>query len=82
MRLDPAALGFSGDAGTAWPEIALRFTLSQPGVHTAIIGTTNPENAKTNLDAAAKGPLPAEVVKKIGEAFRAADPRGEWAGQT
>jgi aryl-alcohol dehydrogenase-like predicted oxidoreductase len=82
MDLDPAALGFPGDRDAAWPEIALRFTLSQPGVHTAIIGTTNPENARANLAAAGKGPLPADVVNKIRQAFRAADPQGEWTGQT
>ena len=82
MRLDPAALGFSGDPAAAWPELALRFTLSQPGVHVAIIGTTNPENAKANLEAAEKGPLPAEAVRMIREAFRGADPAGAWAGET
>ena len=81
MRLDPAALGFSGAPESAWPELALRFTLSQGGVHTAIIGTTNPENAKANLAAAEKGPLPPEVVKQIRDAFRAADPKGAWTGQ-
>jgi len=79
MRLDPAALGFTGD--NAWPELALRFTLSQPGVHTAIIGTTNPDNARLNLSIAAKGPLPADVVERIRAAFRAADPSGAWTGQ-
>jgi aryl-alcohol dehydrogenase-like predicted oxidoreductase len=82
MRLDPAALGFRGTAERAWPELALRFTLSQGGVHCAIIGTTNPDNARANLEAAAKGPLPAEVVRKVREAFRAADPKGQWEGQT
>src|SRR4051794_39010547 len=82
MRLDPASLGFAGDPRQAWPELALRFTLSQPGVHTAIIGTTNPENARANIEAASKGPLPPEVVKKIRAAFKAADPKGAWAGQT
>src|SRR4051812_46621308 len=33
MKLDPAALGVSGPPEQAWPELALRFTLSQPGVH-------------------------------------------------
>jgi aryl-alcohol dehydrogenase-like predicted oxidoreductase len=82
MRLDRAALGFKGPPEQAWPELALRFTLSQPGVHTAIIGTTNPENAKANLAAVERGPLPEDVVRKVREAFRAADPGGTWVGQT
>jgi aryl-alcohol dehydrogenase-like predicted oxidoreductase len=79
MGLKANELGFKD---SDWPEIALRFTLSQPGVHTAIIGTTNPANAQANLDAANKGPLPAPVVQKIRDAFRNADPSGSWMGQT
>jgi aryl-alcohol dehydrogenase-like predicted oxidoreductase len=58
----------------------LRFTLSQPGVHTAIIGTTNPDNARKNIATAEKGPLPPDAVEKIRAAFRAADPTGQWKG--
>jgi aryl-alcohol dehydrogenase-like predicted oxidoreductase len=82
MRLEPGALGIAGPAETAWPELALRFTLSQRGVHTAIIGTTNPENAAANVAHAAKGPLPADAVEKIRAAFLAADPERKWVGQT
>ena len=82
MKLDPAALGVSGPPDRAWPELALRFTLSQPGVHCAIIGTTNPDNARANIAMADKGPLPAEAVRKVREAFRRADPQGAWLGQT
>jgi aryl-alcohol dehydrogenase-like predicted oxidoreductase len=82
MRLAPASLGFPGARDAAWSELALRFTLSQPGVHTAIIGTTNPDNAKANLAAAEKGPLPADVVRNVRDAFKAADPNGSWSGQT
>jgi aryl-alcohol dehydrogenase-like predicted oxidoreductase len=82
IALDPAELGFSGPREQAWPELALRFTLSQPGVHCAIIGTTNPENAKANIAAAEKGPLPPEVVRKVRDAFRRADPTRAWLGQT
>ena len=82
MKLDPAKLGLGGPPAAAWPELALRFTLSQPGVHVAIIGTTNPENARGNIAAAEKGPLPAEVVQKIRDAFKAANPDGSWVGQT
>jgi aryl-alcohol dehydrogenase-like predicted oxidoreductase len=82
IGLDPTELGFAGPAEQAWPELALRFTLSQPGVHCAIIGTTNPDNAIANMAAAEKGPLPAEVAGKVREAFRRADPQRSWIGQT
>jgi aryl-alcohol dehydrogenase-like predicted oxidoreductase len=82
LGIDPARLGFKGPPGQAWPELALRFTLSQPGVHCAIIGTTNPENMRANIAAAEKGPLPAEVVQKVRQAYQAADPNRSWLGQT
>jgi aryl-alcohol dehydrogenase-like predicted oxidoreductase len=75
-------LGYNDSDTSAWAEIALRFTLSHPGVHTAIIGTTNPKHAEANLAATEKGPLPADIVGKIRATFRQADPRGTWAGQT
>ena len=62
MELDPGDL--------AWDELALRFTLSTPGVSSAITGSRNLEHMQKNLDAAAKGPLPAEVYAMVREAFR------------
>jgi aryl-alcohol dehydrogenase-like predicted oxidoreductase len=62
--------------------MALRFTLGIDGVHTAIIGTTNPDNAAANLRYAAAGPLPELVMRKIRESFRSADPDRRWTGQT
>jgi aryl-alcohol dehydrogenase-like predicted oxidoreductase len=82
MGIHHADFGFTGPASQAWTELALRFTLSQPGVHCAIIGTTNPDHAQQNLAAAAKGPLPSEVVAKIRDAFRKADVGRNWSGQT
>ncbi len=72
MNLDLSALGFDGPPEEAWPELALRFTLSHPGVHTAILGTTKLENARANLQAAEKGPLPDDVVQSVQQAFRMA----------
>lgn len=72
------------EATTDWSQVALRFTLSQPGVHTAIIGTTNPDNARHNIEAASQGALPDETVQKIKEAFqKAQSASGEvWKAQT
>jgi aryl-alcohol dehydrogenase-like predicted oxidoreductase len=82
MGLRLSDLGAGDSKANAWCEIALRFTLSQPGVHTAVIGTTNPKNAEANIAAANKGPLPSDIVGKIRAAFRQADPRGQWKGLT
>ena len=82
MDLNSADLGFSGPPDQVWPEIALRFTLSIPGVHTAIIGTTNPQNARANIDAANKGPLPQATVDALRNAFEQGNTDGIWTGQT
>lgn len=83
MQINPGDLGFKGDPADVWPEIALRFTISEPGVHSAIIGTTNPEHLAANIEAARKGRLPEQSVLKIRQAFRSAEERsGErWIGQ-
>lgn len=78
MNITPQSVGFSGE----WVELALRFTLSQPGVTCAIIGTSKFQNAQANLAHAQKPDLPGDVIQKIRSAFRAADPEGSWTGQT
>jgi len=81
MAITPEDLGHSVDA---WPEIALRFTLSQPGLSCAIVGTTKASHVATNLAAAAKGPLLADEVAALRAAFQKAEAvAGEtWLGQT
>ena len=61
--------------------IALRFTLGLPGVHTTVIGTTNPERFAQNLPLAAAGPLPPEQVAAI-RARWAEVAKPDWTGQT
>jgi len=84
MGITPFELGYFGHADVEWPEIALKFTLAQPGVHSALVGTTSRTNAKANLMAAAKNPLREQVVQKLRDAFhRAEREAGEtWHGQT
>ena len=84
MGLKIEDLGFKGRPEEVWPQIALRFTLSIEDVHSAIIGTTRPDNAERNIQYAEKGPLPPDVVKKIRFAFEKAQASagGGWSGQT
>jgi aryl-alcohol dehydrogenase-like predicted oxidoreductase len=79
MNITAEEFGFTAEQ---WPELALRFTLSFPEVSTAIVGTTNPDNAKLNLEAAKKGPLPGDVVERIRAKFRATEGSAAWTGQT
>jgi aryl-alcohol dehydrogenase-like predicted oxidoreductase len=60
--------------------IALRFTLSAPGVTTAIVGTTKPGRWRENAELLAAGPLPAEQFERIRQRWRqVAD--ASWVGQ-
>jgi aryl-alcohol dehydrogenase-like predicted oxidoreductase len=59
---------------------ALRFTLSVPGVHTAIAGTTRPERWQQNAALLRSGPLPKSEFDRIRARWRdVADP--SWVGQ-
>ena len=51
-------------------EFTLRFAFSNPDMDTTIVGTANPNHLQANLDALAKGPLPADVYA---EALRRLD---------
>jgi aryl-alcohol dehydrogenase-like predicted oxidoreductase len=60
--------------------IALRFTLSLPGVHTAIVGTKNPGRWKENAKLLEGGPLPKSLFNEIRERWEECAPR-TWLGQ-
>ncbi len=82
MGLSLELLGAEGEPKSVWPELALRFTLSVPGVHTAIVGTTRPDRLPANLAAVGQGPLPEQLYEKIRSAFRNAEGSTEWEGKT
>src|SRR2546428_285555 len=75
--LDYPFLRGAPDAAVA---TALRFTLSAPGVHSAIVGTTKPERWQQNATLLGAGALPAREFERIRARWReVAEP--SWAGQ-
>ena len=60
--------------------IALRFTLSVPGVHTAIVGTKKPERWRENARLLEAGPLSENEFHAIRERWEECAPR-TWIGQ-
>jgi len=61
--------------------IALRFTLAQSGVGTAIVGTKHPERWKANAKLLEAGPLDAGAAAKIRARWKEVA-RADWVGQT
>ena len=79
-RLQKLKYDFAGDAARV-ASTRLRFTLSQPGVCTAIVGTKNPARWRENAALLAAGPLPPSDVEAIRARWKAvAD--AAWVGQT
>ena len=72
LKLDPGALD--------WAELALRFTVYAPGVHTAIAGTAKLEHLRHNIAAAAGGPLDADTLDAIDRAWLAVG--SDWPAST
>lgn len=60
-------------------EFMLRFTLSHPGLSTTIVGTASPDHLQQNLDAAAKGTLPADLYAEAKRRLDAAGARSAEA---
>jgi aryl-alcohol dehydrogenase-like predicted oxidoreductase len=60
---------------------ALRFTLSVPGVHTAIVGTARPGRFEENARYLDAGPLSAAELEAIRARWSAVAPPS-WVGQT
>jgi aryl-alcohol dehydrogenase-like predicted oxidoreductase len=62
-------------------ETALRFTLSVPGVHTAVEGTTSEEHLRRNIEFASAGSLTQEEFDVIRARWKQVA-RQSWVGQT
>ncbi len=67
MRLEPGGLG--------WDELAVRFAAFSPGVTAVLVGTSRLEHLRACVEAAQRGPLPAEVDEAVRTAFASG---GDW----
>lgn len=73
------AMGKAPPGDMPWGEFALRFTLSVPGVASAIVGTGRVAHLLENVAWAEKGPLDAALVDAWRRRFRECDEG--WTGQ-
>jgi aryl-alcohol dehydrogenase-like predicted oxidoreductase len=73
------AMGMAPPGDMPWGEFALRFTLSVPGVASAIVGTGRLAHLIENVGWAAKGPLPPDLLAAWRTRFRERDEG--WNGQ-
>lgn len=49
------------------PELAMRFVISNPHVATVLTGSKSPEELRLNVEAIERGPLPADVLRRLDE---------------
>jgi aryl-alcohol dehydrogenase-like predicted oxidoreductase len=80
-RLQQLDYDFLKGSGTDAVENALRFTLSQPAVATAIVGTTNPERWVQNAVLADKGVLADKQLLAIRSRWNEVSAGKDWGGQ-
>jgi len=55
------------EVGIPLAELSLRFLLAEPRIATILMGARSVEEVDANVDAIAKGPLPAELMERIDE---------------
>jgi aryl-alcohol dehydrogenase-like predicted oxidoreductase len=79
-RLRKLGYPFAKEAPDVAVATALRFTLSVPGVHTAIVGTTRPDRWQENARALQAGVLPSPDFERIRARWREVA-AASWVGQ-
>jgi aryl-alcohol dehydrogenase-like predicted oxidoreductase len=62
-----ALSAIASEAGVGLPELSLRWLLSRPVVTAVLLGGSKPDQLRSNIAAAERGPLPADVVAACDE---------------
>lgn len=61
---------FVNDSKMPITEMALRFVLSNPDINTVLTGVKSVAELEANVEAAMRGPLPADMLKEIDEIYQ------------
>ncbi len=80
-RIQKLRFDFTNKSTEEATATALRFTLSIPGVHTLIVGTTRPNRWQENAEYVAEGKLSAEEYEAIRDRWREVG-GDDWVGMT
>ncbi len=62
-----ALYAFLDECGLSLPELALRFVISNPDVHSVLMGARSVAETEHNVAAIAKGPLPPKMLARLDE---------------
>ena len=60
-----ALYAFLDETGMSIAELGIRFVLSHPDVQTVLMGARSEEEVRRNVEAAQRGPLPAEILARL-----------------
>ncbi|KKW19672.1 MAG: Oxidoreductase, aldo/keto reductase family [Parcubacteria group bacterium GW2011_GWA2_51_10] len=55
----------AAECGMDLPELAVRFALSNPSVHTVLVGSNKVKNIESAVRSAAAGPLPEDILERL-----------------
>jgi aryl-alcohol dehydrogenase-like predicted oxidoreductase len=58
---------FLDETGIPLPELAMRFVISNPHITCTLTGARSPQEVEKNVAAVEKGPLPADIMKRLDE---------------
>jgi aryl-alcohol dehydrogenase-like predicted oxidoreductase len=60
----------AAEAGLTLPELSLRWLLTRPGVGAVLVGASTLAHLRSNVESAAGGPLPSEVMARCDEVWQ------------
>jgi 1-deoxyxylulose-5-phosphate synthase len=66
-----AVKGLSNEAGMSMATMAVSWVMANPAITAPIVGASKPEQLKDSLDAAERGPMPADLKARLDEMTRA-----------